>query len=93
MSDMFGKTVYEEEIGPLSYQIKRLSRNKFTLWLGGCRIGTPRDNGDIWEFSATTLTGAKKEMRASARRELWRRITSLEDDLRNLRATYERLTS
>lgn len=71
---MFGPTVHEQEFGSLSYQIKKPARGQFTLWLGGCRIGKPRSNGDVWEFTAKTLKEAKEEMRASAKRELQKRL-------------------
>ena len=71
---MFGKTVYEHEIGPLSYRVKSPRRGEFTLWCGGCRIGKPQANGDVWEFTAKTLGEAKDEMRAHARRSLLARI-------------------
>ena len=61
-SGMFGPTVYERQFHSLSYQIKKPARGQFTLWLGGCRIGKPRENGDVWEFTGKTLAEAKAEM-------------------------------
>lgn len=88
---MFGKTVYEEEFGPLSYSIKSPKRGEFTLWLGGCRIGKPRENGDVWEFTAKTLKEAKEEMRVSARRKLQERISEAHGELSKLRQALERI--
>lgn len=86
---MFGKTVYEEEFGPLSYSIKSPKRGHFTLWLGGCRIGKPRENGEVWEFTAKTLKEAKEEMRASAKRKLLDQIMDLQAELEELREALE----
>lgn len=88
---MFGPTVYERKIGPLSYAIKKPAQQQFTLWLGGCRIGKPRANGDVWEFTAKSLNEAKAEMRASARRELQKRLATVQAEATSLRATLERL--
>lgn len=88
---MFGKTVYEEQIGPLSYQVKSPKRGEFTLWLGGYRIGKPRENGDVWEFTAKTLKEAKEEMRASARRKLQDKIADARSELGELREALERI--
>lgn len=90
-TSMFGPTVFEQEIGSLSYQIKKPARGQFTLWLGGCRIGKPRSNGDVWEFTAKTLKEAKEEMRASARRELQKRLRRVQAEATLLRVELERL--
>lgn len=90
-SDMFGLTVYEQAIGSLSYQIKKPTQGQFTLWLGGCRIGKPRTNGDVWEFTAKTLEEAKEEMRASAKRELQKRLRRVRAEARLLRIELEKL--
>lgn len=88
---MFGPVVHGQKIGPLSYQIKKPARGEFTLWLGGCRIGKPRANGDVWEFTAKTLVEAKEEMRLSARRELTKRLRLVQAETTLLRIALEKL--
>jgi hypothetical protein len=90
-NSMFGKTVHEESFGPFSYQIKSPKRGEFTLWLGGCRIGKPNDQGEVWQFTAKTLREAKLEMRASALREVKARISTHALAMSRLRSTLEEL--
>ena len=87
MSDPFGKTVAEHQIGPLAYSVKKKG-NRFTLWLNGCRIGRPRADkpeSEIWEYSAAKLTAARAEMLVDARERLLVRIKDAEQTLKWLR--------
>jgi hypothetical protein len=84
--------IAEYEIGPLNYQIKR-DAQKYTLWLGGCRIGRPRDDkpGEIWEWSATTLGNAEREMEKDAKERLQEKIADLKARIEILESTREDL--
>jgi len=87
------KYVAAYEIGPLSYRIQQ-EGNRFTLWLGGCRIGRPRADkppGEAWEYSATTLTAAAREMQIDASERINAKIERLDRDLRELQWTRARL--
>lgn len=74
--------IYKHEIGPLSYRIKRDGKH-FTLWLNGCRIGTPV-GGEIHEFKTEAIADAKRELIVSAKRELWGRINARQAEIDNL---------
>ncbi len=90
---MFGKTIEEHEIGPLSYAIKKKD-GKFRLWLGGCGIGRPQAGkppDEIWEYSAKTLAEARKEMWIDASERLNEMIAAKERDMTHLKAEAERI--
>ena len=83
----------EYEIGPLSYQIKRDGK-RYTLWLGGCRIGRPRPDksqGEVWEYSAATLGSAEREMEKDAKERLSAKIAKLRRNLLEMEGQYEAL--
>jgi hypothetical protein len=84
--------IAEYEIGPLNYQIKRDGK-KYTLWLDGCRIGRPRADkpGEVWEYSATTLGAAEREMETDAKERLRDRIVALRTTLAAMESTYDDL--
>lgn len=74
--------IYKHDIGPLHYRIKRDGKY-FTLWLNGCRIGTPVGH-EIHEFKAASIEDAKRELISSAKRELWERITKRQTEIEEL---------
>lgn len=83
---MFGEEVERYEIGPLSYRINKI-KQRYTLWLGGCKIGRPRSDkpsNEAWEYSAGTLTEARAEMRTDAAERLAFRIVTTQQELRVL---------
>lgn len=75
--------IYEREIGPLHYYVKKEGQ-RFSLWLNGCCIGKPRKDGNIWEFKPKILIAAKRELVASAKRELQRRINDRQREIDEL---------
>lgn len=82
----------EYEIGPLNYRIKRDGK-KYTLWLGGCRIGRPRADkpGEVFEYSAPAAGSAAREMETDAKERLSARIAKLRSDLLRMESQYEDL--
>lgn len=82
----FGREVERHEIGPLSFVIKKLpAKRKYTLWLNGCRIGKPLPNGEIHEFTASTVTEARCELSNAAKREIRDRIAVRESEIKKLK--------
>lgn len=76
----------KHEIGPLSFVIKKaVGARRYTLWMGGCRIGRPTPDGQIHEFIATTITEARCELSNAAKRQLNQRIREHESAAKELK--------